>query len=90
MRGFSVASVVLGYFLVGGGLFVGLAVNASLTSLVRKPAGVCYHDPDLLALARSGFQEGAAVAKALGESVSMIATRGSGKPARVARSSTIE
>ena len=46
--------------------FVGLAVNASLTSLVRKPAGVCYHDPDLLALARSGFQEGAAVAKALG------------------------
>ena len=46
--------------------FVGLAVNASLTSLVRKPAGVCYHDPDLLALARSGFEEGAAVAKAMG------------------------
>ena len=46
--------------------FVGLAVNASLTSLVRKPAGVCYHDPDLLALARSGFAEGAAVAKAMG------------------------
>jgi len=46
--------------------FVGLAVNASLTSLVRKPAGVCYHDPDLLALARSGLEEGAAVAKAMG------------------------
>jgi len=46
--------------------FVGLAVNASLTSLVRKPAGICYHDPDLLALARSGFAEGAAVAKAMG------------------------
>lgn len=46
--------------------FVGLAVNASLTSLVRKPAGVCYHDPDLLALARSGFEECAAVAKAMG------------------------
>lgn len=46
--------------------FVGLTVNASLTSLVRKPAGVCYHDPDLLQLARSGFAEAAAVAKALG------------------------
>jgi len=46
--------------------FVGLAVNASLTSLVRKPAGVCYQDPDLLALARAGFEEGAAVAKATG------------------------
>ena len=46
--------------------FVGLAVNASLTSLVRQPAGVCYHDPDLLALARAGFSEGAAIAKALG------------------------
>ena len=46
--------------------FVGLAVNASLTSLVRQPAGVCYHDPDLLALARSGFSEAAAIARALG------------------------
>jgi 2-dehydropantoate 2-reductase len=46
--------------------FVGLTVNASLTSLVRKPAGVCYHDPDLLEVARSGFAEAAAVAKALG------------------------
>ena len=46
--------------------FVGLTVNASLTSLVRKPAGVCYHDPELLALARSGFAEAAAVAQRLG------------------------
>lgn len=46
--------------------FVGLAVNSSLTSLTRKPAGVCYTDPDILALARQGFAEGAAVAKALG------------------------
>ena len=46
--------------------FVGLAVNASLTSLVRQPAGVCYHDPDLLALARAGFSEAAAIARALG------------------------
>ena len=46
--------------------FVGLAVNAALTSLVRQPAGVVYHDPDLLALARAGFEEGAAVARASG------------------------
>ncbi len=46
--------------------FVGLTVNAALTSLVRKPAGVCYHDPDLLVLARSGFEEGAVVARAMG------------------------
>jgi 2-dehydropantoate 2-reductase len=46
--------------------FVGLAVNASLTSLVRQPAGVCYQDPDLLALARMGLSEGAAVARTLG------------------------
>lgn len=46
--------------------FVGLAVNAALTSLVRQPAGVVYHDPDLMALARAGFEEGAAVARALG------------------------
>lgn len=46
--------------------FVGLTVNAALTSLVRKPAGVVYHDPDLLALARTGFGEAAALAKAIG------------------------
>jgi 2-dehydropantoate 2-reductase len=46
--------------------FVGLSVNASLTSLARRPAGVVYHDPDLLAIARAGFSEAAAVAKANG------------------------
>ena len=46
--------------------FVGLTVNAALTSLVRQPAGVVYHDPDLIALARAGFSEAAAVAKASG------------------------
>jgi 2-dehydropantoate 2-reductase len=46
--------------------FVGLTVNAALTSLVRQPAGVIYPDPDLMALARAGFAEAAAVAKALG------------------------
>jgi 2-dehydropantoate 2-reductase len=46
--------------------FVGLTVNAALTSLTRKPAGVVYHDPDLVALARAMFAEGAAVASAMG------------------------
>jgi 2-dehydropantoate 2-reductase len=46
--------------------FVGLTVNAALTSLTRKPAGVVYHDPDILALARAMFAEGAAVASAMG------------------------
>jgi 2-dehydropantoate 2-reductase len=46
--------------------FVGLATNAALNCVVRKPAGVCYHDADLLTQARAGFTEGAAVAKAMG------------------------
>ena len=46
--------------------FVGLAVNAALTSLTRQPAGVCYHDPDLIGLARQGFTEGTAIGRALG------------------------
>ena len=46
--------------------FVGLTVNAALTSLTRKPAGVVYQDPDIVALARAMFAEGAAVASALG------------------------
>jgi 2-dehydropantoate 2-reductase len=45
--------------------FVGLTVNSALTSLVRQPAGVVYRDPDLMALARAGFAETAAVGKAL-------------------------
>jgi 2-dehydropantoate 2-reductase len=46
--------------------FVGLSVNSALTSLVRQPAGVIYPDPDLMAMARSGFAETAAVGRALG------------------------
>ncbi|MGB8436096.1 MAG: 2-dehydropantoate 2-reductase [Burkholderiales bacterium] len=46
--------------------FVGLTVNAALTSLTRKPAGVVYHDPDILSLARAMFAEAAAVARAMG------------------------
>jgi 2-dehydropantoate 2-reductase len=46
--------------------FVGLTVNSALTSLVRQPAGVIYPDPDLMAQARAGFEEAAAVARALG------------------------
>jgi len=45
--------------------FVGLTVNSALTSLARKPAGVVYHDPDILALARAMFAESAAVARAM-------------------------
>jgi 2-dehydropantoate 2-reductase len=46
--------------------FVGLTVNSALTSLVRQPAGVIYPDPDLMAMARAGFAETAAVGKAIG------------------------
>lgn len=46
--------------------FVGLTTNAALTSVVRKPAGVVYRDPDTLALGRAGFAEATAVARALG------------------------
>jgi 2-dehydropantoate 2-reductase len=45
--------------------FVGLTVNAALTSLTRNPAGIVYHDPDIVALARAMFAEGAAVASAM-------------------------
>ena len=46
--------------------FVGLATNAALTALARRPAGVVYHDPDLLEVARAGFAEAVAVARACG------------------------
>jgi len=48
------------------GKFIGLATNAALTALVRRPAGVVYHDPDLIPIARQGFAEAAAVARAIG------------------------
>ena len=46
--------------------FVGLAANAALTSLFRLPAGYIYHDPQIIPMARRGFEEVAAVAHALG------------------------
>jgi len=46
--------------------FVGLATNAALTSLIGLPAGYIYHDPDIIPLARRGFEEVVAVAHALG------------------------
>ncbi len=46
--------------------FVGLATNASLTSLFRLPAGYIYHDPDVIPMATRAFAEVAAVARAEG------------------------
>jgi 2-dehydropantoate 2-reductase len=46
--------------------FVGLATNAALSCLVRKPAGVVYRDPDLIPIARAAFAEVEAVARAQG------------------------
>ena len=46
--------------------FVGLATNAGLTSLFRLPAGYIYHDPEIIAMARRGFEEVAALARAQG------------------------
>lgn len=46
--------------------FVALATNASLTSLMRAPAGIIYHDPLLLDMARAAFAEVEAVGRALG------------------------
>lgn len=37
--------------------FLGFATNAALTCLSRQSAGVVYHDPDLLHLARAGIRE---------------------------------
>lgn len=47
----------------------GLATNAALTCLVRQPAGVIYHDKDLLALAVQSISEVAAVGRAEGASI---------------------
>ena len=46
--------------------FTVLATNAALTCLTRKPAGVVYHDPDLLALAVASMAEVMAVGRAEG------------------------
>lgn len=45
--------------------FVALATNAALCSLVRAPAGVIYHQPELAEVARAAFAEVADVARAL-------------------------
>lgn len=46
--------------------FLFLATNAALTCLARQPAGVVYHDPLLLDLARRSIAEIAAVGRAEG------------------------
>lgn len=46
--------------------FLMLATNAALTCLARQPAGIIYHDPLLLDLARRSIAEIAAVAAAEG------------------------
>jgi 2-dehydropantoate 2-reductase len=46
--------------------FLGFATNAALTCLSRQPAGVVYHDPDLLELARGSVREIMALAAAEG------------------------
>jgi len=46
--------------------FVALATNAALTSLFRLPVGYIYHDPEMIPLALRGFEEVAAVGRAMG------------------------
>ena len=46
--------------------FLGLATNAALTCLTRLPAGILYHDPDLLALTSQSIEEVIAVGRAEG------------------------
>lgn len=45
---------------------VGLACNAALTAAARLPAGLIYHDPEILEVARALMTETAAVARAAG------------------------
>jgi 2-dehydropantoate 2-reductase len=46
--------------------FVALATNAAMTCLTRQPAGVCYHDELLVALAKRSIAEVVAVGRAAG------------------------
>ncbi|MDR3367663.1 ketopantoate reductase family protein [Rhodoferax sp.] len=48
------------------GKFVALATNAALTCLFRLPVGYIYHDPEIIPMALRGFEEAAAVGRALG------------------------
>lgn len=45
---------------------VGLAANAALTTAARAPAGLLYHDPDIVPVAAALIAETAAVARAAG------------------------
>ena len=51
------------------GKFVGLSTNAALSCVVRQPAGVTYHAPSTVDLARRAFAEVAAVGWALGRTL---------------------
>jgi 2-dehydropantoate 2-reductase len=46
--------------------FTGLSTNAALSCVVRQPAGVLYHDSDIVDLTRRALGEVAAVARARG------------------------
>ena len=46
--------------------FLGFATNAALTSLGRLPAGVIYHTPELIELAKQSIREAASVGRAEG------------------------
>jgi 2-dehydropantoate 2-reductase len=46
--------------------FTGLATNAALCCVVRQPAGIIYHDPDLVELTKRALNEIASVARARG------------------------
>lgn len=57
--------------------FVSLATNAALTCLFRLPVGYIYHDPEFIPMALRGFEEVAAVGRAMGIALpSDIAQRG--------------
>ncbi len=46
--------------------FILLATNAAMTTVLRKPAGEIYHDPELAGIARRMMEEGVALARAEG------------------------
>lgn len=46
--------------------FVGLCSNAALSCVVRQPAGITYHTPETVELAKAAFAEVAAVGRAKG------------------------
>lgn len=56
--------------------FLVVATNSALTCLTRQPAGVVYHDPLLLELARRSMAEIAAIAEAEGVRLALDAQSG--------------